>query len=129
MDDREYSEYFDKIFKEHCKGREDHEFVFQSDSLGVQFYGKEHYKQWMKAHRMVPYNETERLAEQWDNKNQRKEYNELSTGAMDIIKSLRLTADKNGNIHLGSRAIKAMQEIGAIGNGEHRPEGIQHGFS
>ena len=131
MDDSEYNDYFDKIFAKMCVGREDHEFKHYNVSMGIMIYGKEHYKMEMKKRRMVPYDEAERLAEKWDKEHPRKEYDTLSPDAMNIIKSLKLTADKNGNIVLGSRAIKAMQDIGAIRGSEHTP--MQHsgqgGFS
>ena len=122
MEDREYNDYFEKIFKQVTRGREDHEFRHFNSAMGIQIHGKEHYKQEMKRRRMVPYDEAQRLADQYDKQHPRKEYGELSTGAREIIESLRLTADKDGNITLGGRAIQALQEIGAMGSSEHAPE-------
>jgi len=121
MSDREYDDYFDKIFKEHTRGREDHEFRHFNNAMGIMIYNKEHYKLEMKKRRMVPYDEAERLAEKWDKNNPQKEYGNLSTGAQEIIRSLKMSADSKGNIVLGGRAIKALQEIGAIGRSEYAP--------
>jgi hypothetical protein len=114
----EYDDYFEKIFKTFARGREEHEFVHFNNAMGIQIHGKEHYKMEMKKRRMVPYEEAEKLADNWDKKNAQKEYGDLSTGATEIIQSLKLTADSKGNIVLGGRAIKALQEIGAIGRAE-----------
>ena len=118
MNDREYDSYFDKIFKRHTRGIEDHQFRHFNHSLGIMIYSKEHYKWEMKKRRMVPYDEAERLAEKWDKEHPNKEYGDLSSGAKEIIQSLKMSADSDGNIVLGGRAIKALQEIGAIGKSD-----------
>jgi len=118
MNDREYDSYFDEIFKRHTRGIEDHQFRHFNESMGVMIYSKEHYKWEMKKRGMVPYEEAEKLADDWDKKNPQKDYGDLSSGAKEIIQSLKLTADSNGNIVLGGRAIKALQEIGAIGKAD-----------
>ena len=115
MTDREYDDYFEKIFKSMTKGVEEHTFRHFNNAMGIMIYGKEHYKNEMKKRRMVPYEEAERLADKWDKDNPQKGYGDLSTGAKEIIQSLKLTSDSNGNIVLGGRAIKALQEIGPIG--------------
>lgn len=122
MNDQEYDNYFDKIFKQLCRGREDHEFHHFNSSMGIWIYSKEHYKREMKQRRMVPYDEAERLAEKYDKEHPHKDYGDLSEGAMDVIRSLKMSADSHGNIKLGGRAIEALQEIGAIGSSEHAPK-------
>jgi beta-phosphoglucomutase-like phosphatase (HAD superfamily) len=123
MNDREKDDYFNKIFKEHAKGREEHEFKHFNEAMGIQIYGKAHYYAEMKKRGMVPFEETERLAEQYDKENPRKEYDNISPGAMEIIRSLKMSADKHGNICMGGRAIEAMKKIGAIKPvSEHAPE-------
>ncbi len=130
MEDKEYDSYFDKIFKSMTRGIESHNFRHYNNAMGCMIYNKEHYKSEMKKRRMVPYEETERLAEEWDKKNPRKEYGEINPKAMDIIKSLKHSADSHGNIKMGDRAINAMIGIGAISvQSEHRPEDLQGGFS
>lgn len=126
MEDDEYSSYFDKIFKEMTRGMSEHSFKHYNSSMGIHINGKAHYYHEMKKRRMVPYAETERLAEQWDKEHPHKNYDSVSPKAMDIIRSLRQTADKNGNIYLGGIAIKAMINIGAISSqSEHRPKELQ----
>jgi hypothetical protein len=130
--DREREEYFEQCFSELCKGREDHEFVHFNRSMGIQIHGKEHYKHEMKKRGMVPLDEAERLAEKWDKENPRKEYDTLSPKALDIITSLKMSADKDGNITLGNVAINALQKLGVIGKSlEHAPTTFtgQGGFS
>jgi hypothetical protein len=122
MEDREYSDWFDKAFRKMTVGREDHEFTHFNSALGCHVYGKEHYKKLMKSRRMLPYDTAQSLADDWDKENPKKEYGDLSPRAANIIKSLKLTADSKGNIVLGNRAIKALQDIGAMGNLEHAPE-------
>jgi len=125
-----YENYFDKIFKEHTRGIEEHNFRHYNHAMGCMIYNKAHYKAEMKKRRMVPYEETERLAEQWDKKHPRKEYDSIDPRAMDIIKSLKHSADEHGNIKMGDRAINAMIEIGAISvQSEHIPTDLQGGFS
>ena len=123
MNDRdyEYDNYFDKVFKELCKGREDHEFRHYNNALGMMIYSKEQYKAELKKRRMVPVDEAERLAEKWDKEHPKKNYDTISPKAQNIIASLKLSADSNGNIVLGGRAIKALKEIGAMGNLQHAP--------
>lgn len=118
MNDREYDDYFDRVFRSMTKNMEEHQFRHFNNAMGIMIYGKEHYKAEMKKRRMVPYEEAERLADDWDKKNPQKDYGDLSTGAKEIIQSLKLTADSKGNIVLGGRAIKALQEIGAIGRAD-----------
>ncbi len=126
MEDREYDSYFNKIFKEHTRGMEEHSFVHYNSSLGMQIYGKEHYKSEMKKRRLVPYEETERLAEQYDKAHPHKDYGEISPKSMDIIRSLKMTADKHGNIKLGDRAINGLISVGAISTqSEHIPDQLQ----
>ena len=126
MNDREYDDYFEKIFKQLCRNREDHEFVGYNESMGIYIHGKEHYKKEMKRRRMVPFDEAQRLAEQYDKNNPREKYGDLSPKAKRIIESLRLTADKHGNVKLGGRAIEALKEIGAIG-GYRTPDDLPKG--
>ena len=132
MHDREYSSYFDKVFDSHCKGREEHEFRFRSESLGMTFRGKEHYKQYMKTNNLLPYAETERMAEKYDKEHPRKEYGDISPRATEILRSIKMTADSEGNIKLGGRAVEALKKIGAIKSmSEHAPVHLEvdGGFS
>lgn len=123
MEVREYDEWFDKAFQKMTKGREDHEFKHYNNALGCHVYGKEHYKKLMKQKRLIPYEQAEQLANDWDKEHPQKEYGDLSPKAIDIISSLKLTADGNGNIILGNRAIKALKEIGAMpASTEHAPK-------
>ncbi len=130
MNTREKDDYFDEIFRKHTRGIEDHKFRHYNNALGMWIYSKAHYKHEMKKRGLVPYDEAERLAEKWDKENPHQDYT-LSEGAREIIESLMLTADKHGNIQLGSRAINKLIEIGAIKpQSEHTPKGeVKGGFS
>jgi len=115
---------FDKAFNRHVRGVEDHHFHHYNGSMGIQIYSKAHYKHEMKMRGMVPYDVAEQSAQDWDNKNKPKEFDSLSPKAESIIRSIKQTADKYGNIKLGGRAIKALEEMGAIqSRNPHIPEG------
>ena len=62
------------------------------------------------------------LAEKWDKDHPHKAYDTLSPKALDIVRSVKMSADGDGNIKLGSRAIKALKEVGAINSSEHTPK-------
>jgi hypothetical protein len=110
--EREY--FFEQSFNKAFGHMIESDFVGWNDTMQCYITGKEHYKQEMKRRGLVPFDESLRLAEQWEKENPRKEYGDLSPKAQEIIASVKLTADKNGNVHLGDRAINALREIGAI---------------
>lgn len=113
-DDSEYDSWFDDIFSKLVRGREDHEFNHYNSSMGCHIYSKEHYKYELKKRRMVPYDVMEEFAEDWDNRHKRKEYGPLSDKATNIIRSIKHSADRNGNLRLGDKAVNALIDIGAI---------------
>jgi hypothetical protein len=122
----DYDSWFDRVFAKFTKGIEDHQFIHYNNSMGIHIYGKEHYKAEMKARRMIPSGIMEKFAEDYDKENPKQTYDDLSPKAMDICRSLRVSADKYGNIKLGGNAIKAMVEIGAIQPmSPHVPEQIE----
>jgi hypothetical protein len=122
LDQGDQDDLFDRAFRKMTRGMEDHQFVHENVALGCKVYGKEHYYKLMKSRRMLPYDMAEDLAGEWDKDHPQKEYGDLSPKARDIITSLKLTADSKGNIILGNRAIKALQEIGAMpASLEHAP--------
>lgn len=126
MIDREYDQLFDKEFEKMTRGIEDHNFRHFNHSMGLYIYSKEHYKHEMKKRNMIPYDMAERMAETWDKEHPRKQTDKVSPKAMDIIRSLKLTCDKNGNISMGNRTVKALKEIGAIrGMSEHAPSELR----
>lgn len=92
---------------------EDHEYRHYNSSLGCFVEGKEHFKKLLARGKYIPYELAQKYAEEYD-RNQPKRSTKLSKKAQDIINSVKLTADKKGNIKLGGRAIKALKEIGAI---------------
>jgi len=124
-----FDELFDKSMKKMSKGMEEHQFRHYNNALGMMIYSKEHYIHEMKKRRMLPYEVCQGLAEQWDKRNEKKyqPYDRLSPKSEGIIKSLKLTADKHGNVKLGDRAVNALREIGAI-TGRIENYGINGGF-
>lgn len=131
LEDKEFDEFFEKAFKAMCSKRQDHEFKHFNVAMGIHIHDKEHYKREMKARHMLPYEQVEELAEQWDREHPHKEY-KLSSKAEDIIRSLKLSSDKNGNIQLGGRALEALRGIGALNVNAHAhaPVGaMEGGFS
>ena len=127
----EKDEFFDKVFNRAFGRVEDYRFRGYNKALGCFVEGKEHYKRILKMKGLVPFDEADRLAQEFDKTHRPPDNFELSPKAQDIIRSLKLTADKNGNIHLGDRAIAALRELGAIGNDSiHEPcYSMQGGFS
>jgi hypothetical protein len=111
----ERNNFFERAFARQFNRTEDHQFRGYNRSLGCFVEGKAHYKKLMKQKGLVPFEEAERLATEFDRSRDRKPF-DLSPKAMDIIRSIKITADKNGNIRLGDRAINALMSIGAIGN-------------
>lgn len=124
-----YDELFEKSMKKMCKSIEDHQFRHFNNSLGTMIYSKKHYIHEMKKHRMLPYDICENIAEKWESRREKnyKPYDELSPQADGIIRSLKLCADKNGNIKLGGRAVNALRKIGAI-TGRVGNFGLEGGF-
>lgn len=120
----EYDAWFDRVFAKMTRGIEDHNFKHFNRAIGCYIYSKEHYKYEMKKRRLVPYDAAEQFADEWDKANPHKDYDSISPKAMDIIRSLKMGADKHGNIKLGSIAIEALIDIGAIsGNASKIPDG------
>lgn len=117
-----FDEIFDKSFKTFTRGIEDHNFRHYNNSLGMEIYSKEQLKHEMKKRKILPYDVCQELAEEWERKNQNKEFDDLSPRASDIIKQMKLIADKEGNIKLGDRAINALLGIGAISTSQYIPK-------
>ena len=105
LTNKEMNKYFGNL--------EDHEYRHYNRSLGCFVEGKEHFRKLLSDGKFVPFELAQQYAEDYDKRNPRKEYI-LSNKAHDIINSVKLTADKHGNIKLGGRAIQALKEIGAI---------------
>ena len=130
MEDREYDNWWDKEFKRLTRGREDHEFNHFNTSMGIQIYGKEHYKYEMKKRRMVSIDAMEDMAQEYDKAHPHQGYGDLSPKAMDVIRSIKQTADKNGNVKLGGVAINALIELGVIqSQRDNMPTSLTGGFS
>ena len=123
-----YEQILNESIKKMSSSMEEHEFRHYNNSLDMMIYSKEHYIQEMKKRRMLPYDVCEGLAEQWESKNNTGPITELSPKADRIIRSLKLTADRKGNIKLSDRAINALREIGAI-TGRVENFGLTNGFS
>jgi len=109
-----YDQILNESIKKMSSSMEDHKFRHYNNSLDMMIYSKEHYIQEMKKKRMLPFDVCEELAEKWENKNDKGLTTELSPKADRIIRSLKLTSDRKGNIKLGDRAINALRKIGAI---------------
>ncbi len=70
---------------------------------------KDHYDRLCKEQGMISYEES-----QDREKNKKFKDYKLSDKAKSIIQSVAMSKDKDGKVKLGSRAIDAMKEIGAI---------------
>ena len=109
-----FDEIFDKYWRTFTRGMEEHSFRHYNNSLGMMVYSKEHLKHEMKKRKMLPSDVCMGLAEEWERKNESKPITKFSPKADRIIREVKLSADRNGNIELGGRAIKALVDIGAI---------------
>lgn len=119
-----FDEVFEKAFHSMTKHIPEDQWYHFNNSLGMWIYSKAHLKHEMRKRRMLPYEMCEELASEWDKRNKSCDKIELSDKARNVIASLKLTADKNGNITLGSRTVKALSEIGAIQNYDHDLKGF-----
>lgn len=77
-------------------------------SKGKYIKNKEHYESELRKSGMVHVDKLGQTSPKL------KEY-KLSDKARSIISAASNSKDKNGNVHLGGRAIDALKEIGAIG--------------
>jgi len=133
-EEKYFGKTYDQILNESIKkisGRmEDHKFRHYNEALGMMIYSKEHYIHEMKKRRMLPFEECEELAERWESNNEKnyKPYDKLNPKSDEIIRSLKLSCDRHGNIRLGGRAIDALREVGAI-TGRVERFGTEGGFS
>lgn len=77
---------------------------------GVLVKNKDHYDRLMKEQGMVSFEQAEEMASQ----KKPKDY-KVSKESLEIIKSVKQSADSKGNVKLGDRAIKALIDKKAIG--------------
>lgn len=99
-------------------GREDHEYTFWTDIFGtdhrgrpIKVQGKEHYKRLMAQSGSVPLEEAQKIAYEANNKNKGEGY-KPDPELEKFLREVRATADKDGNIRLGSKALERMEELG-----------------
>lgn len=120
--------FFEKSFNRAFGRMEDHQFRGFNRALGCFVEGKDHYKILLKRKGLIPFEEAERLCQEFDDAHRKPKEYELSAKAIDVINCAKLTMDKNGNIKLGERAINALIEMGAIGNdSNYEPLGARKG--
>lgn len=77
---------------------------------GVLVKNKDHYDRLMKQNNMISYEESMER-----NKNNGKKPYVISKKALDIIKTVKNSADKHGKLKLSDRTIDAMVKMGAMG--------------
>lgn len=107
----------DRQLNKHFGHLEDHQYRGWNRSLGCFVESKEHFIKLMERGGMVPFDIACELADEHDKKNPHKDYT-LSPKAREIINSIKLTADKKGNIKLGNVAIRALREAGLFPSDE-----------
>lgn len=100
-----------KQLNEHFGHMEDHQYRHFNKSLNCMVEGKEHFIKLLERGKLVPFDMAQQLADEYDKNNPRKDY-VLSAKAREIINAIKLTADKDGHIQLGNRAIRALREVG-----------------
>lgn len=80
-------------------------------ALGKYIKSERHYWQEMEKSGCIPFDEAEKIANK-ANYEREKKASEINPKVLDILRSLNVTADRHGNIDLGSRAIEALKELG-----------------
>ena len=80
-------------------------------SLGKHIRSKKHYEEEMKKGGYVSYEKGQEQVKKWE-KDHRKDYKGMSPAARAINQYARQIKDKKGNVKLGGRAIKAMEDLG-----------------
>jgi hypothetical protein len=103
----------EKQLNKHFGHLEDHQYRGYNRALGRFVESKEHFLKLMEQGKMVPLDVANELADEYDKAHPRKEYT-LSPKAREIINAIKLTADRKGNIRLGSVAIRALREVGLL---------------
>ncbi len=95
---------------------EEHKYNFTTDVFGPQMKveGREHYKKLMARGGFVPFEQAQKIAYE-SKKNDRKEY-KASPELNVFLSSIKQTADKEGNVRLGGRAIQRMKDFGVSFN-------------
>jgi hypothetical protein len=98
-------------------GREDHEYtfwtdIFGTDSLGrpIKVEGKRHYEHLMACSGSVPLEEAQAIA--YDANAKKGGDYKPSPELQQLLREVSATADADGNIQLGSRALERMEELG-----------------
>lgn len=107
--------------------REEHEYTFWTDIFGtdakgqpIKVEGKDHYKRLMAASGSVPLEEAQAIAYEANKGYQNQDY-KTSPELEELLREVRSTADKNGNVRLGGRVLDRMEELG-ISTGREVPE-------
>jgi hypothetical protein len=97
----------------YIKTFEDYKYNHYNNALGCQIYSKEHYEHEMKRQGMIPYDQAAELAEEYDRKNQPKDF-KISEKALDIVRSLKLSSPDNDHIKIekGGKAWRALKDMG-----------------
>lgn len=81
-------------------------------AMGKNIKSRDHYDYEMKKGGYVDYDKAKEQAAAYDAKS-RKEY-KPSAKALEILRTVKDSADKKGNVKLSDRTIDAMKSIGAL---------------
>ena len=95
-------------------------------SLGCYINSKRHYEKVMHEKGMCTFDEGVKLVEK-ANKDRYKPYDKPSDKAMEIIRSARLTGDKNGKIKCSDNMVKAMEDLGMSFKKQELPKDTKQG--
>jgi len=81
-----------------------------NSAMGIYIKSKKHYINEVSKRGFIPMEKAAEIAEKAKNKSM--ELGEPSKKAMEIIRSAKNSADRNGNIKPGNRLIDGMKEVG-----------------
>ena len=95
-------------------------------AMGKYITSRAHYEKEMAKGNFIPFKESEKIVAR-ARRDRDKPY-KPSKEALDIMKSARATADKKGNVKLGSRAVDGMKKLGVSFDSQwcpsvYKPEG------
>ena len=93
---------------------EEHRYRFWTDvftGTPIHVEGKDHYKKLMAQGGFVPFEKAQEIAYEAKRKHGRKDY-KPDPALIHFLRNIQATADRHGNVQLGSRAIAKMKEFG-----------------
>jgi hypothetical protein len=97
-------------------------------SMGKYITSRSHYEKEMAEGGYVPFEVAEKMAESYKARHEGG-YNGISNKAMEVCKAAKSMADKKGNLRIGTRLQKAMENVGVSFDMSKLPKHYQEDLS